>query len=158
MDALEELLAREAIRDLLARYPMAFDDRDWGAWEALWTDDVVWVVDGTPIEGLDAVREFMVGCLPADYIAKHLCGPSVIEIAADGLRASAKTDVVWIAANYENQIVARYVDTLVKTESGWRISRREEYPVPFRPGPPPMSDASIELSGATMRKEEPADA
>ena len=82
----------------------------------------------------------------------------MIEIAADGLRASAKTDVVWIAANYENQIVARYVDTLVKTESGWRISRREEYPVPFRPGPPPMSDASIELSGATMRKEESADA
>ena len=158
MDALEELLAREAIRDLLARYPMAFDDRDWDAWEALWTDDLVFVVDGVPIEGLAAVKEFMVGCLPQDYISKHLCGPSVIEVAPDGLSASAKTDVVWIAANYNNQIVARYVDTLVKTESGWRISRREEYPVPFRPGPPPMSDASLQLSSATMRMEEPTDA
>ena len=158
MDALEELLAREAIRDLLARYPMAFDDRDWEAWEALWTDDLVFVVDGVPIEGLAAVKEFMMACLPQDYISKHLCGPSVIELAPDGLSASAKTDVVWIAANYNNQIVARYVDTLVKTESGWRISRREEYPVPFRPGPPPMSDASLQLSSATMRKEQSTDA
>jgi hypothetical protein len=30
-DLLEELLDRERIRDLIARYPMAFDDRDWAA-------------------------------------------------------------------------------------------------------------------------------
>jgi uncharacterized protein (TIGR02246 family) len=153
MDALEELLAKEAIRDLLARYPMAFDDRDWGAWEQLWTEDVVWVVDGAPIEGLAAVREFMVGCLPADYIAKHLCGPPVIDLAPGAETARARTDVVWIAANYDNQVVARYVDTLVRREGRWRISRREEVVVPFRPGPPPMSEASMQLSPATMRKD-----
>lgn len=153
MDALEELIAKDAIRDLLARYPMAFDDRDWDAWEVLWTDDVVWVVDGTPIEGLAAVREFMVGCLPPDYIAKHLVGPSVIEIDPGGETARARTDVVWIAANYDNQIVARYVDELVKRDGRWRISRREEVIVPHRAGPPPMSDASLELSAATMRKD-----
>ncbi len=153
MNALDELIAKEAIRDLLARYPMAFDDRDWDAWEALWTDDVVWVVDGTPIEGLAAVREFMVGCLPQDYIAKHLCGPSVIELAPDGQSARARTDVVWIAANYDNQIVARYVDDLVKRDGRWLIARREEVPVRYRPGPPPMSQASLELSSPTMRKD-----
>jgi len=154
MEPLEELLAREAIRDLIARYPMAFDDRDWDAWEALWTADVVFVVDGVPIEGLPAVKAFMMECLPADYVSKHLCGPSVIEVAPDGRTATAKTDVVWIAANYNNQIVARYVDTLVNREGRWLISRREEYPVPYRPGPPPMSDAATELSGATMRKDD----
>ena len=153
MDALEELIAREAIRDLIARYPMAFDDRDWDAWEALWTEDVVFVVDGVPIEGLPAVKAFMMQCLPQDYQSKHLCGPSVIEIADDGATAHAKTDVVWIAANYNNQIVARYVDTLVKRDGRWLISRREEWTVPYRPGPPPMSAESVELSGATMRKE-----
>ena len=153
MDALEELIAKEAIRDLLARYPMAFDDRDWGAWEALWTEDLVFVVDGVPIEGLAAVREFMVGCLPHDYVSKHLCGPSVIEIDPDGETAHARTDVVWIAANYDNQIVARYVDTIVKRDGRWRISRREEIPVPYRAGPPPMSGASLELSASTMRKD-----
>jgi uncharacterized protein (TIGR02246 family) len=152
MDPLEELVAREAIRDLIARYPMAFDDRDWDAWEALWTDDVVFVVDGEPLEGLATVKEFMMTCLPADYASKHLCGPSVIEVADDGLSATAKTDVVWIAANYENQIVARYVDTLVKRDGRWRISRREERPVPFVPGEPPMSDHALQLSGGSMRR------
>ena len=153
MEPLAELIEREAIRDLLARYPMAFDDRDWEAWETLWTDDVVFVVDGTPIQGLAEVRAFMMACLPDDYTSKHLCGPSVIDVAPDGLTARARTDVVWIAANYDNQIVARYVDTLVKRDGRWRISRREEHPVPFRPGPPPMSAAAVALSGATMRKE-----
>jgi uncharacterized protein (TIGR02246 family) len=153
MDALEELIAKEAIRDLLARYPMAFDDRDWDAWEALWTEDVVFVVDGTPIEGLAAVKEFMVGCLPPDYVSKHLCGPSVIDLAPDGLSARARTDVVWIAANYDNQIVARYVDDLVKRDGRWLIRRRDEIPVPYRPGPPPMSEAALDLSAPTMRKD-----
>jgi uncharacterized protein (TIGR02246 family) len=155
MGALEELIAKEAIRDLLARYPMAFDDRDWDAWESLWTEDVVFVVDGTPIEGLAAVREFMVGCLPQDYVSKHLCGPPVIELAPDGLSARARTDVVWIAANYENQIVARYVDDLVKRDGRWLIRRRDEIAVPYRAGPPPMSAASLELSAPTMRRDDP---
>lgn len=151
MDALEELVAREQIRDLIARYPMAFDDRDWDAWEKLWTEDLVFVVDGTPIEGLATVKEFMMGCLPEDYVSKHLCGSPVIEIDPDGRTAHARTDVVWIAANYKPEIVARYIDTLVNRDGRWLISRREEVPVPFRDGPPPMSAAATELSGPTMR-------
>jgi len=150
-DPLQELIDRESIRDLLARYPMAFDDRDWAAWDELWTDDLVWVVDGAEIVGLPAVREFMVNCLPNDYGSKHICGSPVIELEEDGRSATALTDVVWIAQNYENTIVARYVDTLVKRGDRWRISRREEVVVPFRPGPPPMSEASQALSAATMR-------
>jgi hypothetical protein len=96
----------------------------------------------------------MVSCLPHDYGSKHLCGPSVVELAADGVHARARTDVVWIAANYENTIVARYVDELVKQDGRWRISRRQEVPVPYQPGPPPMSPASLELSAPTMRKEQ----
>jgi uncharacterized protein (TIGR02246 family) len=150
-ELLDELVDRERIRDLLARYPMAFDDRDWAAWDELWTDDLVWVVDGTPIEGLPAVREFMTHCLPDAYACKHLCGSPVIDLAADGRTAQTRTDVVWIAQNYENTIVARYVDTLRKEGGRWRISRREEVVVPFAPGPPPMSEESKALSGPTMR-------
>jgi uncharacterized protein (TIGR02246 family) len=151
VDALEELLAKEACRELVARYTIAFDDHDWDAWERLWTDDVAFVVDGVPIEGLDAVRSFMQGCLPPDHQSKHMCSNPVIDVAPDGLSAHGRTDVVWIAQNYENTIVARYVDTFVKQDGRWKISRREEFPVPFKPGPPPMSAAAIELSGPTMR-------
>jgi uncharacterized protein (TIGR02246 family) len=148
---LQELVDRERIRDLLARYPQAFDDRDWVGWDELWTDDLVWVVDGEEIVGLSEVRAFMQNCLPPDYGSKHLCGSPVIELSEDGRTATARTDVVWIAQNYENTIVARYVDTLVKHEDRWRISRREEVVVPFRPGPPPMSEDARALSGPTMR-------
>jgi uncharacterized protein (TIGR02246 family) len=153
MNALDELIAREAIRDLIARYPIAFDDRDWSAWEALWTEDVVFVVDGVPIEGLPAVKEFMTQCLPPDYQSKHLCGQPVIEVAADGMSATARTDVVWIGADFSNQIVARYEDTLVKRDGRWLIARRDERSIPYRAGPPPMSAAARELSGAHMRND-----
>ena len=158
MDALEELVAREAIRQLIVRYAMSFDDRDWEMYESLWTEDVVFLVDGDPIEGLEALKKFAMTCLPDDYISKHFLGPSMIDIGADGTTAKAKTDVVWIAANHDNQIVARYEDDLVKTDAGWRISRRAEWPVPYRPGPPPMSDEAIAFSSPTMRKAEEADA
>lgn len=150
MDALQELLERERIRDLLARYPQAFDDRDWATWETLWTDDVTWWVDGTAIEGRPALREFMTACLPDDYQAKHLCGNPVIDLDEGGERAVARTDVVWIAQNHENTIVARYVDALVKRDGRWKIRRREEQAIPFRAGPPPMSPASRKLSRASV--------
>jgi uncharacterized protein (TIGR02246 family) len=152
MDPLEELIAKDAIRDVLATYPMAFDDRDWDTWEALWTDDVVFVIDGTPIEGLAALKEFTIGCLPDDYTSKHFCGPSLIKVAPDGLSAQARTDVVWIAANHDNQIVARYEDELVKRDGRWLIRRRNEVPIPYHPGPPPMSQAALDLSTPTMRR------
>jgi uncharacterized protein (TIGR02246 family) len=149
-DVLQQLVDREAIRDLLARYPQAFDDRDWDGWARLWTEDVEWIVDGTPIVGLEAVREFMVGCLPHDYASKHLCGNPVIELGDDGVTAHARTDVVWIAANYENTIVARYVDDLVKRDGRWLIARRDEVVVPRVPGPPPMSSESQALSHRSL--------
>jgi uncharacterized protein (TIGR02246 family) len=152
LSPLDELLAREAIRDLMARYPMAFDDHDWEAWARLWTEDVVFVVDGTPIEGLEALRAFMTTCLPDSDRSKHLCGNPVIDLAADGLSARVRTDVVYIAQNYENTIVARYVDTVVRRDEHWLIARREEEPVPFKAGPPPMSEAARRLSGPTMRR------
>jgi uncharacterized protein (TIGR02246 family) len=151
MTELEELISREAIRDLLARYPAAFDDQDWESWEKIWTDDLVWVVDGEPLEGLRAVRDFMTACLPAGYRGKHMCSSPVIELARDGKSARARTDVVWIAQNFENTIVGRYVDTLVKSDDGWHISRREEWTIPHRPGPPPVSEGLVSLSGPNMR-------
>ena len=151
MNQLEELIAREAIRDLLARYCAAFDDADWESWEKIWTEDVVWVVDGEPLEGLEVVRAFMTTCLPEGYRGKHMCSNPVIELAPEGMTATARTDVVWIAQNFENTIVGRYLDTLVNRDDRWLISRREEWTIPHRPGPAPVSEAVVTLSGPNMR-------
>ena len=42
----------------------------------------------------------------------------------------------------------------MRDERGWRFLRRVERPVQFIPGPPPMSDAANDVSGATMRADE----
>ncbi len=80
-----------------------------------------------------------------------MCSNPVIELAPEGMTATARTDVVWIAQNFENTIVGRYLDTLVNRDDRWLISRREEWTIPHRPGPPPVSEAVVTLSGPNMR-------
>ena len=97
--------------------------------------------------------EFLRTCLPEGYQSKHMISPPIVELADDGMRATAKTDVVWIAQNFENAIVARYDDELVRGADGWRIRRRSETPLRHQPGPPPMSDDALRVSSATMRRD-----
>jgi uncharacterized protein (TIGR02246 family) len=148
---LERLVAVEEIRALVQRYAIAFDDRDWDTLAGLWTEDAAFVADGNAFEGREALLAFLTTCLPADYTSKHLCSPPLVELAADGASARARTDVVWIAQNFENTIVARYDDTLVQHDGRWLIQRRVEVPVPYRPGPPPQSETALTVSSPTMR-------
>jgi SnoaL-like domain len=152
MNPLERLIAVSEISDLIGRYCMLFDDEDWTGLDELWADDAAFVVDDVAFEGRQAVMEFLRTCLPAGYRSKHLISRPIVDLAADGRSARARTDVVWIAANFENTIVGRYDDELVHDDRGWRFSRRVERPVPFVPGAPPMSDAANGVSQATMRK------
>ncbi len=152
MDAVERLLAIEEIRGLIARYAIAFDDHDWPAFAELWADEATFVAAGVAYEGKQALLEFLTTCLPDDYDSKHMNSLPLVELAPDGLRARARTDVVWIAQNFENTIVGRYEDELVKRDGRWLLLRREETPVAFRPGPPPMSEQARAASGPTMRR------
>ena len=153
MDPLDRLLALREIDDLIGRYCMLFDDQDWDAFADLWTDDAAFVVDGVAFEGRDVMLEFLRTCLPDGYQSKHMISPPIVELAADGTTASARTDVVWIAQNFEIAIVARYDDDLVRGADGWRIRRRSETPVRHEPGSPPMSDDALRVSSPTMRRE-----
>src|SRR5262245_10661616 len=157
MDPVARLVAIQEISDLIGRYCMLFDDEDWAGLGRLWTDDAAFVVEDAAFEGRTVLMEFLSTCLPAGYRSKHMISRPVVELADDGTTARARTDVVWIAANFENTIVGRYEDELVHDGSGWRFKRRVERPVQYIPGPPPMSDAANGVSGATMRiEDEPA--
>ena len=154
VDPLSRLIAVHEISDLIGRYCMLFDDEDWDGLDQLWTDDAAFVVDDVAFEGRQAVMDFLSTCLPAGYRSKHMIARPLVELADDGASAQARTDVVWIAANFENTIVGRYEDELVRDEAGWRFARRVERPVGFVPGPPPMSDVATGVSEATMRKRD----
>jgi uncharacterized protein (TIGR02246 family) len=154
MNDLERLAAIEEIRALIARYAIYFDDKDWAAFSQLWTADAAFVANGEAFEGREALLQFLTTCLPEGYSGKHMNSPPLIEIAPDGDSATAQTDVVWIAQNFDNQIVARYHDTLARSDGRWLFRLREEVVVPFTPGPPPMSEAAYAVSSTTMRAEE----
>jgi uncharacterized protein (TIGR02246 family) len=151
---LERLVAMQEIRDLIVTYAMAFDDHDWERFGSLWTEDAAFIVEGSPpFEGREALLAFLTTCLPDDFEGRHMNPQTLISLADDGLSATAQTDVVWIPQNFENTILARYHDTVVKRDGRWLFQRREEFPVPYRPGPPPQSDTATSVSGATMRGE-----
>jgi hypothetical protein len=154
MDALERLVAVHEISDLIGRYAMCFDDEDWAGLDQLWTDDAAFVVEDRAFEGRQVLMDFLSTCLPAGYRTKHMNGRPLVELGPDGTTARARTDVVWIAANFENTILGRYEDELVRTDRGWLFRRRVERPVQYIPGPPPMSDAANGVSGATMRSDD----
>jgi hypothetical protein len=151
MTPLERLIAVNEISDLIGRYCMLFDDEDWTSLAELWAEDAAFVVEDVAFEGRRAVMEFLSTCLPAGYRSKHMISRPIVDVAADGRSARARTDVVWIAANFENTIVGRYDDQLVRGDHGWRFLRRVEHPVQFVPGAPPMSDTATGVSEATMR-------
>jgi uncharacterized protein (TIGR02246 family) len=151
VEPIDRLVAVRAIEDVIGRYCILFDDQEWDALAELWTADAAFVVDGSAFEGRDVVLEFLRTCLPAGYQSKHMISPPVVDLAHDGLSARARTDVVWIAQNFEVAIVARYNDDLVLDGDRWRIRRRSESPMPYAPGPPPMSDAARSVSTPTMR-------
>lgn len=152
MTPTEKLLARAEICDLIATYCIAFDDQNWTEFEKLWTEDAAFVVEQNAFKGKKVLMDFLSTCLPKGYVSKHMVSQPLIEIADDGLSARARTDVVWVAANFTNAIVGRYVDEIVKQDGRWKFRRREEIPVPYREGPTPMSDAAQNVSGGTMHQ------
>lgn len=153
MTPLEQLMARAEIADLLAAYCINFDDQNWEEFSTLWTDDAVFAVEGHAFAGKTAVLEFLSTCLPQGYVSKHMISQPLIEFAEDGTSVRVRTDVVWIAANFDNAIVGRYNDEVVKTEGRWKFRHRRETPVPYRAGPPPMSETAQSVSGETMHQE-----
>jgi uncharacterized protein (TIGR02246 family) len=153
MDAVERLVSIQEIRDLIARYAIHYDDKNWEAFATLWAEDAAFVANGVAFEGRGPMLEFLTTCLPDDYAGKHMNSQPLIELASDGETATARTDVVWISQDFENRIVGRYDDVLVKRDGRWLFARRVESTVPFTPGPPPMSDTAMSVSAATMRPE-----
>ena len=145
---------------MIGRYCMLFDDQDWDRLADLWIDDSAFVIrddvsGDRAFEGRAVLLEFLRTCLPPGFQSKHMIAPPVIDLAEDGLTATARTDVVWISGNFENTIVARYHDDLVHHDGRWRFRRRLEVPMRYTPGSPPMSETATGVSAATMRRDNP---
>jgi hypothetical protein len=129
--ALSEVADRLAIQDLIARYPLAVDGRDWDALDSLFTADarIDFTAFGGPAGDLLSTKEFLRDALGGFRRSQHMMGLPAITL--DGDRATARTScnnpMVIDGADGETSvwlIGLWYDDEFVETADGWRFASR----------------------------------
>jgi hypothetical protein len=128
-DRLETLADEQAVRDTCMRYWAGFDRKDVDVFLAAFTPDATLSLFG----GEQVVS-------PADMAARGGLGsvfehsshaPSSQTISVDGDNATADTFVVAHLIPRDGGPIAvrglRYLDDLVRTDHGWRISHRRHF-------------------------------
>lgn len=131
--SIEEISDRIQINDLLIRYTVAIDDKDWALLDTCFTPDAQ--IDYTTSGGIKGaypeVRVWLEKALAAFPVTQHYLTNSVVEL--DGDRASAKTCVYNPmctdkpkGGQHVFNVGAYYIDKLVYTDDGWRIAERFE--------------------------------
>jgi SnoaL-like domain len=141
--SLQEISDRFAINDLLVRYTVAIDTKDWELLDRCFTPDAY--LDYTSSGGVKGaypeVRAWLAEVLATFPMTQHFIGNSVIVL--DGDRATGRTYVLNPMGTPKPggglrimTVGAYYDDRLVRTTDGWRIARRVEE-LAFMDLPPP---------------------
>ena len=119
----------ELITDVLVRYATGIDTRNWAVFRTCFTDDVradygVGVGSWTDVDG---ITEYMTVMHQDMVDTKHMLSNFAIEVDGDTATASTYVHAVLVVTDepplwYEP--VGLYVDRLVRTDDGWKISER----------------------------------
>ncbi len=125
--ALQQLVDRAAIQELLTRYAHGVDRRDLNLVAACFTPDAAYegsLGSGTIDVALDALRDRM----PRYRTTMHFLTNVLIEL--DGDRANSETyALVYHRLEGEDEdedfiVGVRYLDEVTRFADGWRITRR----------------------------------
>jgi 3-phenylpropionate/cinnamic acid dioxygenase small subunit len=131
--SLQQVSDRIEIHDLLTRYTVAIDTKDWRLLDTCFTPDAH--LDYTSAGGVAGaypeVRKWLERALSPFPMTVHYITNSVVTLEGD--KARAKTAVLnpMGFANPDKSlhlftVGAYYVDELVRTAQGWRIAKRTE--------------------------------
>ena len=136
-DALQALLDRAEIEELVARYVHALDTRDADAYAGVFTEDAVYETPGTVYRGRDAIRKIVTdltqaretrlanGEQPVELY--HVMSNSSIEILSE-TEARHVSYAQTVRAAEGGQFVVgfmgRYEDEIVKRDGRWQIANR----------------------------------
>ncbi len=151
---LQEILDREAIKELKARYWRFVDAKDWDGFRQVFTDDVhVQIMDAEPVDGADAFLTYVRAAVGAQTV-HHGHTP---EIALDSPTTAHGT---WALADYVEwdpdpetgarrgfKGFGRYDETYRKVDGEWKIaSMRLSYirMDPLMPEPLPARISGLE--------------
>jgi hypothetical protein len=131
--SIEEISDRIQIEDLLIRYTVALDTKDWNLLDTCFTPDAH--VDYTASGGIKGpyskARGWLEKALAAFPMTQHFIGNSTVEI--DGDTARTRTYLINPMGFPKPDgglhiftVGAYYNDRLVYTDDGWRIAERIE--------------------------------
>jgi 3-phenylpropionate/cinnamic acid dioxygenase small subunit len=131
--SVQEISDRLQINDLLTRYTLAIDQKDWSLLDSCFTRDAH--LDYTSAGGIAGdypkVRGWLEAALAPFPMTVHYITNSVVELNGD--EATARTAVL-NPMGFQNEdgslhlftVGAYYNDELLRTDEGWRIKRRVE--------------------------------
>ena len=127
---LQAALDRQEIENLLVRYTIALDTRDWELLSTCFTEDARYRFGHAgDVAGFEAIKEVCSRSLDPLDASQHLVGAAHVEIDGDTARSRCSFQAQHVrraAEGGRNYIVAgTYVDELRRTGSGWRIEFRE---------------------------------
>jgi len=129
--SLDEISDRIQIQDLLTRYALAIDTKDWAMLDTCFVPGAE--LDYTSTGGKKGVypeiRRWLEKALSSFAVTAHHIGNISVEL--DGDRAHART-YLWNPMGFQQPdgtlhwftVSAHYVDELVRTGEGWRIQQR----------------------------------
>ncbi len=134
---IQEISDRLEIEQLLARYPVAIDGKDWDLLDRVFTEDAH--LDYSSTGGPDGVgdyptmKKWLQDNLATFSMTQHLLGKSVVEV--DGDKATCRTlyhNPMGYPVKPEGPgselnifvVGGWYDDTCVRTADGWRITRK----------------------------------
>ncbi|MBN1091471.1 nuclear transport factor 2 family protein [Blastococcus sp. TML/M2B] len=125
MDEIQQLVAQNEIRNLVAQYAQHTDDTRIQEWTELFVEDARMEAGGQPLEGRAALTEWITG-VTSSMKLRHVMGGHTVTLDS-ATEAHGAADMILLAAVEGNWILAgapRYVDKYVKTDAGWRFAER----------------------------------
>jgi len=118
------MVDRDDIHDVLVRYAMSLDDRDWDRLATCFTDDAVADYGTGVFEGPDAIVGLCRQMLEPLDVSQHLLGS--FEISVDGDTAVSRCYFHAQHVKDENKLIiaGTYADSLHKRNGQWLLHRR----------------------------------
>ena len=116
-----------SIRNLVARFTDAVNERDIAGFRQLWTDDAVWEIRPplqSRAEGVDEIVALLRRLLQAEQYFMQMTHSGVIEIKGDRATARFVERERGRGESSYYDSLAVYEDVLVREADGWRFAKR----------------------------------
>jgi uncharacterized protein (TIGR02246 family) len=139
----EQMLAKQACRDLVAQAALLTDTRNHEGFAALFTDDGVLIRPAAqPLQGHAAIVASY-RAKPAERITRHLISNTLVTLESETLAHATSCVLLWTGLESDmagpfgrpaqaRQLIGELEDRFLLTPKGWRIHRREARFILFR--------------------------